>query len=291
MNKIARVARGGFSSCCAVAAVTLVVLGIVGCRDDAWRVDVARIDDVPLSPPAELFAGTNYPYASIMCSIEDPVNNGMDPEKFSALQKCLGESICPHSRREVTSVRDGLDAALFEFWDKYLNEVRQGTFESEFAILEINTKVAYMGPEYLGYVVEYQEGCSCCAGETNVVWSWSMDRSLRSADIVRADSVEQLRMMLRAAVKRYFADDYGDAPEMVLPDYAKDWPHTIENFIIDERGISWSCDAGEVLFGGKGPCSFRLSWEELSPVLREDFKLPAKLPASVNLGSNNVDIN
>lgn len=260
-----------------VVTLALSMLGLVGCRDDAWRVHVARIDSVPLAPPAELFAGTNYPYASIMCSVEDPVNAGIAPDEFSAFQRCLGRAICPHSRREVTSVRDGLDAALFEFWDKYLNEVRQGTFESEFAILEISTKVAYMGPEYLGYVVEYQDGCPCCAGETNVVWSWRMNRSLTSADVVRTDFVGQLRRMLRAAVERCFADDYGDASGVVLPDYAKDWPHTLENFMIDESGISWTCDAGEVLIGGKGPCSFRLTWDELSPVLREDFKLPASM--------------
>lgn len=276
MNDIARTKRDGFSVCCAAAAMALATLGLVGCKDDGWRVTVTRIDDVPSAPPAELFAGTNYPYASITCSIEDPVNPGMDPEKFSAFQKCLGKSICPHSRREVTSVRDGLDAALFEFWDKYLKEVRQGTFESEFAILEISTKVAYTDPAYVGYVVEYQDGCPCCLGQTNVVWSWRMNRSLTSADVVKADSVQQLRRMLRAAVKRYFAEDYGDSPEAVLPDYAKDWPHTLENFLIDERGISWTCDAGEVLIGGKGSSSFRLTWEELSPVLREDFTLPAK---------------
>ena len=49
---------------------------------------------------------------------------------------------------------------------------------------------------------------------------------------------------------------------------------SVGNFSLDARGVTWFCDAGDVLIGGKGSRATTLTWRELKPLLRPSFALP-----------------
>lgn len=86
----------------------------------------------------------------------------------------------------------------------------------------------------------------------------------------------ELKRIMRDEVRNSLADEDGEVSEAVLPDYAKDWPRTFDNYSVDTKGLSWWCDAGEVLIGGKGAFDTTLTWEQLRPFLRINFVIPTR---------------
>jgi len=90
--------------------------------------------------------------------------------------------------------------------------------------------------------------------------------------IIELSATNALKRLMRHRVVEDFRPDYGEDYE--LPDYAKDWPQTFGNFSLDARGVTWFCDAGDVLICGKGPHATTLAWRELKPLLRPSFALP-----------------
>lgn len=242
-----------------------------------WRFPFVRLDSVPSSPPSDLFSGTNYPDASIQCEVEDPVQGGLSTSEFASLQSFLGTAICSHGSQPIRSVREGVDAELHGFWERYLKECCEEDTPGHYAVFEMEAKLAYRGPEYVSYRVMHQDGCPCCAMETNVVWSWSARRGLTSADLFAPAAQPRVRQLMNEAARRKYATAYEEGSEPSLPDYAKDWPHTLENFLLDDRGVTWTFGADEVIIGGKGPTTITLSWDELVSCLQPGFKRPSKL--------------
>jgi len=81
---------------------------------------------------------------------------------------------------------------------------------------------------------------------------------------------------MRKSVIADYSEWYADMPEVILPSYAMNWPYTFENFKFNGKGVSWVCDAGEVLIGGKGPYACFVTWEELKPFLKDGFVVPSR---------------
>ena len=60
------------------------------------------------------------------------------------------------------------------------------------------------------------------------------------------------------------------------PVWAKDWPKDMSNFRLDTKGVYWGYYAGDIYAGSNGHMEIFLSWEQLKPLLRNDFILPTK---------------
>jgi len=242
---------------------------------DWWQFPFERIDRMEFVPPNPPFAGTNYPHASVTLKIENPCQGGMTTRKFKALQKCLASAISPHAASECLTIRDAVHCELVHFWERLIKEWDGVSPESGYGIYELGTKVSYRGPEYVSFRIDSQDGCPCCAGSTNIVWNWRSEFPLRIEEVLMMSQTNELKRLMRQRVWEDLAEAYDDNPEAVLPEYAKGWPYSFENFSLDEHGVTWFCDAGEVIIGGKGSYGTTLSWDELMPFIREDFKLPS----------------
>ena len=248
---------------------------VVRDSDDWWRFPFERVERMEFAPPNPPFAGTNYPHASVTLKIESPRQGGMTTRKFNALQSCLAKVISPHPNVICRTVAEAVQSELVCFWRKLIKEWDGVSPESGYGIYELETKIVYRGPEYVSFRIDSQDGCPCCAGATNVVWSWRTESPLPIGEVIDLTARSRLKKLMRQRVQEDFADDYGDNPDVVLPDYAKDWPHSLDNFSLDDAGVTWFCDAGDVLIGGKGPYETKLTWQELSPFLKKTFRLPS----------------
>lgn len=259
--------RGTFRSC-ALPPVTADA-------PDWWRFPYRKIKARETTPPNPPFAGTNYPYASVELDLDIPMQGGMTAEKYAALQNFLG-GVLTHGRRPHASVQQGLDRMRVEFWDKAIRERRNTGPDDDsggFDVLEVRASIPYRDDRYVCFRSEHERGCPCCCVETNAVWSWAQRRPLAIEDVISPVHAPELKKLMRAEVCRKLALECDD-PEFQLPDYAADWPHTFANFRLDERGVTWCYDAGEVVSGGKGSDDTKLAWEQLKPLLNPSFELP-----------------
>ncbi|MGN0832798.1 MAG: hypothetical protein ACI4RD_04015 [Kiritimatiellia bacterium] len=195
--------------------------------------------------------------------LEIPAQGGMAKDKFAALQAFLGQVVAKDGK--CATVLDGVEVLRRKFWGKCLDgHAGDGAAGG---ILEWQGRVRYHGPKYVSYSITCQDGCPCCTVEQNVVWSWDKLRGIRMDEVVDAGRVAKLKQLMRKQVAADFADSYADKPGCVLPEYADNWPETLDNFRVDDEGIAWTYDASAVLLGGKGPCDVTLTWADVRPVL------------------------
>ena len=103
-------------------------------------------------------------------------------------------------------------------------------------------------------------------------------RELKITDFIDTNKHKKaLKKLMRKAVYEEFKEAYADQMEIVLPEkYAKDWPHTFENFYVNGQGIVWCFDSGEILIGGRCPMEIGVGWNELKGLLRDKSLIPAK---------------
>ena len=245
-----------------------------------WNISYSRVDLYETTPPNPPWAGTNYPYATFDIGIRKPVQGRMSVEKYSALQNFIGSAIT-HGKTPHKTIDEAIDTERKTFWDGVIAEMKKTkkspSDESLFDQFEMNGEIKYSTQKYFCYNVRHQYGCSCCSGETNVVWSWNAMAEVKIDDIVDTHKyAKELKRLMRKAVIEGYGDDYADNMEVLLPDYAKDWPHTFSNFYLTDRGVTWGYDAGEVLIGGKGTAETTLTWEQLIPFLTDRSVIPDK---------------
>ncbi len=248
---------------------------VVDDSDDWWKFPFQRTERMESKPPNPPFVGTDYPHADVTLKIESPCQGGMTTRKFNALQSCLAKAISSHTNAICRTVAEAVQSELVHFWRELIKEWDGKSTESGYDIYELETEIVYRGPEYVSFRIDSQEGCPCGAGATNIVWNWITEKPLRIDEVIDMAAFRGLKKLMRQRVREDLADDYEDNLAVVLPDYAKDWPHSLENFSIDEAGVTWFCDAGEVLVGGKGPYETKLTWQELAPYLTTTFHLPS----------------
>ena len=245
--------------------------------EDWWDFPCEKYHSHENTPPNPPFDGTNYPFASSTYTLEIPVRGAMSDAKFAALQKFLGETIA-NGHGSAANIREGINRRRISFWEGCIKEAQnaggEDALEKGFDILEMEGTVKYQDPMYFCYSLVCQHGCSCCVGQTNVVWNWKTLAPVKIEDVFDLEkSGKELKLLMRKAVVDCLAPDYeGDDMQMVLPDYAKDWPYTFGNFYVSTKGMTWSCDAGEVLIGGKGPLEFTVSWPDLVPYVKSPRK-------------------
>lgn len=249
---------------------------VVNDSADWWRFPFERVERMDFKPPNPPFVGTNYPHASVTMMIESPCQGGMTTRKFVALQACLAQAMSTHSNSACRTVAESAHSELVHFWRGHIKEMDGISPESSYGVYKLATKITYRGPEYVSFRIDSQNGCPCCADTTNIVWNWITETSLHIGEVVDMTAIGGLKKLMRQRVRAYYADDYADNPDAVLPDYAKDWPHSFDNFSVDETGVTWFCDAGEVLIGGRGPYATTLTWQELAPFLMKAFRLPTR---------------
>jgi len=245
-------------------------------KGDSWDLPYSYITWGSGLPPSPPFEGTNYPYASVSCKLENPCRGSMAKADFDAFQRCIARVVCPHREYEPRNVREALRDELTAYWKRYLEESAGKTNDDCFGVFEMRGKLGYSGPEYASYEVMHQDGCPCCACETNVVWSWLARKPVASADFLNMKCEQEIRRLMRKSVIADYSECYADMPEVILPSYAMKWPYTFENFKFNGKGVSWVCDAGEVLIGGKGPYACFVTWEELKPCLKAGFVVPSR---------------
>ncbi len=236
-----------------------------GESDDWWNFPYEKYERYENEPPGYRSTRTEDPLGSAQYKLEIPARGCMSADKYAALQAFLGKAIAQGENCE--SILDGVGILRHNFWAKCLGERKADGEDGGYDVLELQGRISYRGPKYVSYTITHQQGCPCCAGEKNVVWSWDFKRGVDVSEIIDMRFTGELKNLIRNRVKKDFADYYADSPELVLPDYAKNWPEKFDNFRIDANGITWTVDAGDVLMGGKGPCDVRLLWDELKPML------------------------
>lgn len=241
---------------------------------DWWKFPYERQERMQTAPPCPPFAGTNSPAAEVTLKIESPCPGGMATRKFTALQKCLARAIAPRAGAACVTVAEAVQSEVVHFWERQIAEWDGESPDSGFGAFRLETKVAYRGPEYVSFRIDRQEGCPCGAGTTNLVWSWRTEAPLRIDEVVDRTATAGLKRLMRQRVREDLRDDYDEDSGIVLPDYAKDWPHELDDFSLDTRGVTWFCDAGEVIVGGKGSYETFLSWAALAPFLKRGFVVP-----------------
>lgn len=244
-------------------------------EQDWWDFPFERVESVETTPPIPPFIGTNYPYASVTLKIENPSQGGMSTKKFRALQRCLARAVSPHGDVECLTVTGAVRNEVIRFWREVVKETKDESSDGGFGIFVLETKIMYRGPEYVSFAIKNQNGCPCCAESTNVVWSWRTESPLKIWEVIKQSETKGLKQLMRKRVREDLEADYEDSPELVLPDYAKNWPYAFDNFSLDENGVTWFCDAGEVILGGKGSYGTHLTWEELSPYMVKGFVIPS----------------
>lgn len=258
-------------------ALLLLAVGGGGCGRDAaawWQFPVERREFSQHTPPSPPFAETNAPSADVEVSVEIPRQGAMTPHQFAALQKCLAQAIAPHATPPCATIEEAVDAELVRFWKGVIQKSAGKPAGAVYGIYELEARIVSHGPDYVSYRIECQDGCPCCMETTNVVWCWRTEAPLRIDDIIEPSATNELKRLMRQRVVEDFRPGYGDDYE--LPDYAKDWPQTFGNFSLDAHGVTWFCDAGDVLIGGKGPHATTLTWRELKPLLRPSFALTSR---------------
>jgi hypothetical protein len=240
-----------------------------GDNSEWWRFPYEKFIYNATTPPNPPFDGKNHPYADIDCEMEVPGRGNMPQDKFDALQSCLGKVISGGEKPHAT-VKDAAMTRTEKFWRDLIKECGDKP-QDGYGILKLRSEIKYRGPEYVSYSFTEQDGPPSGTVSTNIVWNWKAMRPLRIEEVVDMSKKPLLAKMMRNAVR----EDLGDGGH-VLPDYAKDWPYDLTNFRIEADGIVFSCHVGEILIGGHGPYETILTWEQMRPVLRNDFVVPRK---------------
>lgn len=245
-----------------------------------WMIPYTRMDLYETTPPDPPWSGTNYPYSTFKVDLLKPVQGTMSAGKFERLLDFIGGAIA-HGKEPHGTIDEAVNTLRMDFWSNVIKDKSNATAQDSqtgaFDQFEMGGEIKYATEKYFCYGIRHQRGCPCCSGETNIVWRWSSLSAVGIEEIVDVKRfAKDLGRLLRAAVVESFKDDYADNMDVVLPDYAKDWPRSFGNFYLTAKGITWSYDAGEVLIGGKGTAETSLSWEQVRPYLTSESVLPDK---------------
>lgn len=248
--------------------------------DDWWKLPFSRVKLYETAPPDPPWSGTNYPYADFQVKLKKPVQGNMSDERYLPLLNFIGSAIT-HGKGLHRTIDEAIHTERVIFWDGVIQDAKKSGLDSghggPWDVFEMVGEVRYQTENYFCYMVSHQHGCPCCVCETNIVWNWETMAPVKINDVVNTGKfAKELKMLMRAAVYEDLKKDYSDNMALVLPDYAKNWPYTFENFYLTGKGITWSYDAGEVLIGGKGHMETTLSWESLMPYLTDAFAIPPR---------------
>ena len=244
-----------------------------------WDVPYSTMEISGTTPPNPPWpVSTNYPYADFKVNIKKPMQGSMSDVKYRALLDFIGSAIS-HGATPHATIDEAVKTEEIVFWRGVIKEMRNtggdDAVETGYDLYEMEGEMKYCDERYFCYAVRHQHGCPCCCGETNVVWRWDVMRPLQMSDLIdtKKNGVA-LKKLMRKAVYEDFKDAYSDNMEVVLPDYAKDWPHTFENFYVSDKGVAWCFDAGEVLIGGKGPTEVLVTWKDLKRFIIDQKLIP-----------------
>ena len=237
------------------------------CDTEWWKFPIEKYEYGVGEPPKFLWKGTNYPYASISHSMEIPGQGNISKEKYDLLQSALGAFIT-HGKKPHATIKDAVYRETVKFWIKHLDENKKRP-DDAYGIYELNSHVRYRGPEYVSYSLSEQDGPPSGTYYTDFVWNWRTMRQLKIDEVVDMGKRQRLWEMIRNEVSK-------DDDNFEWPDWAKDWPRDMSNFWIDVKGVYWGYHAGDVYAGSNGHMEIFLSWEQLRPLLRNDFIRPTK---------------
>ena len=232
-----------------------------------WKFPVEKYEYGVSEPPEFLWKGTNYPYASISHSMEIPGQGNISKPKYDLFQSALGAFIT-HGMKPHATIKDAVYRETVNFWVKHIDENKKRP-EDAYGIYELNSQIRYRGPEYVSYSLSEQDGPPSGTYYADFVWSWRTMRQLKIDEVVDMAKRRRLWEMIRNEV----SDNDGG---FEWPVWAKDWPKDMSNFRLDTKGVYWGYYAGDVYAGSNGHMEIFLSWEQLKPLLRNDFILPTK---------------
>ena len=234
-----------------------------------WKFPYEKYECSHFDPPSYLWEGTNFPYASISHALEIPSQGSMPKAKFDVFQSALG-SVISHGKNPHFTIREAVKRETIKFWTEHIDEYRENPSDG-YGIYEIHSKIVYRGPEYVSYSVSEQNGPPSGTIYSDAVWSWQLMRLLKIEDVIDMARCNHLAEMLVEALPDRLVN-----PDFKLPEWAKGWPSSFSNFLIDRDGVVWRYWAGDVCAGANGDMQLRLTWGQLRPVLRSDFILPTE---------------
>lgn len=233
-----------------------------------WRFPVEKYEYNVLEPPKFLWEGTNYPYAGISHCMEIPQQGNIPKEKYDLFQSALGAFIT-NGKKPHSTIKDAVYRQTVKFWAGHIQEHRNNPKDAH-GIYELRSAVVYRGPEYVSYALAEQDGPPSGTIYADFVWNWRTMRRLKIDEVIDMGKRKQLWEMIREEAAEYGGDNFE------WPDWARDWPRDMSKFRLDLAGVYWGYWAGDIFAGANGHMTIFLPWEQLRPLLRSDFAVPAK---------------
>ncbi len=239
-----------------------------------WNVPFSRMS---------LFENEDESYLSFEIGLDKPEQGSMSDEKYRALLDFVGGAVIKGAESlhfvsgvvtkcagPYATVDTSVEAVRTWFW-------KNPDAQEKICRLQISGEIKYCGEQYFSYAVQY--GSWDWGDVSASVWSWKKMRIMKITDFIDIDKHKAaLKRLMRKAVYEEFKEPYAGEMELVLPEkYAKNWPHTFENFYVNEQGIVWCFDSGEVLIGGRCPMEIVVGWNDLKGLLRDKSLIPARV--------------
>lgn len=215
--------------------------------DDWWNVPFSKMNLSENTPPNPPWDDKKYPLSLFHVRLEKPGQGTMSDVKYKALLDFVG-GLVAHDKNPHPTIDAAVNLERIAFWQGVIKEAENSDMNNAFEAIQnylrMEGEIKYCDEQYFCYAVWHLHGDPFCCRETAGVWNWKKMQTMKITDFIDTNKHKvALKKLMRKAVYEEFKGSSADERGAVLPDYAKDWPHTFENFYVNKQGIGWCFDA------------------------------------------------